>query len=141
MTKLNPMSSKFIIDAYAWIEYFRASQYGAVAKEYIESANSVTPSIVVSEVSRKLQKEIEIGNETVEGRIKRLEFMQATSQVVSLDFDLAVVAGQTDCEMKKQEKGWGLADSIVLCTARKLRGKVVTGDEHFRSLKEVVFIK
>ena len=135
------MSSKYIIDAYAWIEYFRASKYGEVAKEYIESANSVTPSIVVSEVSRKLQKEIELGNETVEGRLKRLEFISATSQVVELDFELAVVAGKTDCEMKKKEKGWGLADSIVLCTARKLKGKVVTGDEHFRDLKEVIFIK
>ena len=31
------MSSKYVIDAYAWIEYFRASEYGEVAKEYIES--------------------------------------------------------------------------------------------------------
>jgi predicted nucleic acid-binding protein len=135
------MNSKYIIDAYAWIEYFRASKCGEAAKQYIEGADSVTPSIVIAEVSRKLQKEIELGNETLEGRLKRLEFMNATSQVVELDFDLAVVAGKTDCDMKKKAKGWGLADSIVLCTARNLKGKVVTGDEHFRDLKEVVFIK
>lgn len=135
------MSSKYVIDAYAWIEYFRASKYGETAKEYIEGADSVTPSIVVAEVSRKLQKEIEIGNETPEGRLKRLEFISATSQVVELDFELAVVAGKTDCDMKKKEEGWGLADSIVLCTARSVKGKVVTGDEHFRDLTEVVFIK
>ena len=135
------MSSKYVIDAYAWIEYFRASEYGEVAKEYIESTDSVTPSIVVAEVSRKLQKEIEFGNETSDGRLKRLDFISATSQVVELDFELAVVAGKTDCDMKKKEKGWGLADSIVLCTARSMKGKVVTGDEHFRDLKEVVFIK
>jgi predicted nucleic acid-binding protein len=135
------MSSKFIIDAYAWIEYFRASKYGEVAKEYIENADSVTPSIVVSEVSRKLQKETELGNETPDGRLKRLEFISATSQVFELDFELAVAAGKTACEMNKKEKGWGLADAIVLCTARNLGGKVVTGDEHFRDLKEVIFIK
>ena len=135
------MSSKYIIDAYAWIEYFRASEYGEVAKKYIESTDSVTPSIVVSEVSRKLQKETELGNETSEGRLKRLEFINATSQVIELDFELAVAAGKTACEMNKKEKGWGLADAIVLCTARNLRGKVVTGDEHFRDLKEVIFVK
>ena len=135
------MNSKYVIDAYAWIEYFRASQYGKVAKEYIESADSVTPSIVVAEVSRKLQKEIALGNETPDGRLKRLEFISATSQVVELDFDLAVAAGSADCDMKKKQKGWGLADSIVLCTARSITGKVVTGDEHFRDLREVVFIK
>jgi len=135
------MTSKYIIDAYAWIEYFRASKSGEVAKEYIESTDSITPSIVVAEVSKKLQKEIESGNETVEGRSKRLEFISATSQVIELDFELAVAAGKTACEMNKKEKGWGLADAIVLCTARNLRGKVVTGDEHFRDLKEVIFVK
>jgi predicted nucleic acid-binding protein len=135
------MSYKYVIDAYAWIEYFRASQYGEIAKEYIESADCVTPTIVVSEISRKLQKEIELGNETPDGRLKRLEFINATSQVVKLDFELAVTAGKTDCEMKKKAKSWGLADSIVLCTARNVEGKVVTGDEHFRGMEEVIFIK
>jgi predicted nucleic acid-binding protein len=135
------MSCKFVIDAYAWIEYFRASEYGEVAKKYIESANAVTPTIIVAEISRKLQKEIELGNETADGRLKRLEFINATSQILDLDYDLAVIAGKTDCEMKKKQKGWGLADSIVLCTAQKIEGKVVTGDEHFREIEEVIFIK
>jgi predicted nucleic acid-binding protein len=139
--RLNPVNSKYVIDSYAWIEYFRASEYGKVAQEYIESGECVTPTIVVSEISRKLQKEIELGDETPEGRLKRLEFINATSQVVDLYFELAVEAGKIDCDMKKKEKGWGLADSIVLCTARSLKGKVVTGDEHFRNLKEIVFIK
>jgi predicted nucleic acid-binding protein len=135
------MNSKYVIDSYAWIEYFRASKYGEVAKEYIENSDCITPTIVVSEISRKLQKEIESGTETVEGRLKRLEFISATSQVVELDFELAVTAGKTDLEMKKKAKGWGLADSIVLCTARSINGKVVTGDEHFKGLEEVIFIK
>jgi predicted nucleic acid-binding protein len=139
--RLKPVNSKYIIDSYAWIEYFRASKYGEVAKEYIESADSVTPSIVVAEVSRKLQKEIELGNETPDGRLKRLEFIHATSQVVDLYFELALDAGKIDCEMKKKVRDWGLADSIVLCTARSLKGKVVTCDEHFRDLKDVIFIK
>jgi predicted nucleic acid-binding protein len=137
----NSLSCKYVVDSYAWIEYFKASEYGEVAKKYIESGHCVTPTIVVSEVSRKLQKGIELGDETVEGRLKRLEFINATSQVVELDFELAVSAGETDLNMKKMVKGWGLADSIVLCTARGLKGKVVTGDEHFRDLEEVIFIK
>jgi predicted nucleic acid-binding protein len=96
---------------------------------------------VVSEVSRKLTKEIEVGNETQEGMLKRLEFVRATSQIVDLDFEIAAEAGKIDVEMKKKAKGWGLADSIVLCTARSANAKVVTGDEHFRGLDEVIFIK
>jgi predicted nucleic acid-binding protein len=135
------MSYRYVVDAYAWIEYFRASKPGEVAKEYIESEDAATPTIVVSEISRKLQREIELENETQEGRLKRLEFIRATSQIVDLDFEIATEAGKIDLDMKKDVKGWGLADSIILCTARNAKAKVITGDEHFRGLEETVFIK
>lgn len=135
------MSYRYVIDAYAWIEYFRASKSGEVAKRYIESEGSATPTIVVSEISRKLLREIELGNETSEGRLKRLEFIRATSQIVDLDFEIAAEAGEIDIDMKKKVKGWGLADSIILCTAKIAKGNVVTGDEHFRELEETIFIK
>ncbi|MGD0451668.1 MAG: PIN domain-containing protein [Candidatus Bathyarchaeia archaeon] len=135
------MSSKYVIDSYAWIEYFRASKSGEIAKKYIESQDSTTPTIVVSEISRKLTKEIELGNETPQGRTERLEFIRAKSQIVNLDFEMAIEAGKIDVEMKKKEKSWGLADSIVLCLARSKKGKVVTGDLHFKELDNVIFIK
>ena len=135
------MSYKYIIDAYAWIEYFRASKAGAVARKYIESEGSATPTIVGAEISRKLQREIEAGSESEEGRLKRLEFIRASSQIIDLDFETAVKAGEIDVDLKTKVKGWGLADSIVLCTARNVKGKVITGDEHFRGLEEAVMIK
>jgi predicted nucleic acid-binding protein len=135
------MSYRHVIDSYAWIEYFRASKLGEIAKTYIESEDSATPTIVVSEISRKLLSEIELGNETREGRLKRLEFIRATTQIIDLDFEIAAEAGELDLEMKKKIKGWGLADSIILSTARSASAKVVTGDEHFRGLDETIFIK
>ncbi len=135
------MNCKHIIDAYAWIEYFKASNHGDTAKIYIESDDAITPTIAVAEVSQKLQTEIELGNETQEGRLKRLEFMRATSRIEDLDFEIAVEAGKTNAIMKKKTKGWGMADSIILCTAKSVEGKVVTGDEHFRGLNETIFIK
>jgi len=135
------MSYEYVIDSYAWVEYFRASAAGEVAREFIERGKSATPTIVVSEISRKLLKEIDEGNETAEGRLKRLEFIRATTQVIDLDFDIAVQAGEIDSRMKKQRKGWGLADSIIFCTAKVVKGKVVTGDEHFKGLDETLFIR
>lgn len=43
--------------------------------------------------------------------------------------------------MKKRIKGWGMADSIILATARVSDAKVITGDEHFKGLKEAVFLE
>jgi predicted nucleic acid-binding protein len=114
---------------------------GKAAKKFIETDYSITPTIVVSEISRKLRKDIELGNESQEGRLKRLEFIRATSRIVDLDFEIASEAGGISEELKDEAKGWGLADSIVLCTARSLKGTVVTGDEHFRHLDNVIFLK
>ncbi|MGD6853230.1 MAG: PIN domain-containing protein [Candidatus Bathyarchaeia archaeon] len=135
------MTCNYVIDTYAWIEYFKASKMGNYAQEYIESEHAVTPTIVVSEVSRRLQKDIELGNETPEGRLQRLEFIRSTSRIVELDFETAVEAGELSEALRKQAEGWGLVDSIILCIARNLDGKVVTGDEHFRKVDDVVFIK
>jgi predicted nucleic acid-binding protein len=135
------MNCNYVIDSYAWIEYFKASPSGEAAKKYIESELSATPTIVVSEISRKLRKEIELGNETNEGRLRRLDFIRSTSRIIDLDFDIAVEAGQINEDLKVEAKGWSLADSIALCTARNLKGKVVTGDEHFRNFDDVSFIK
>jgi predicted nucleic acid-binding protein len=135
------MSCNYVIDSYAWIEYFKASEMGEVAKQYIENGQAVTPMIVVAEISRKLLKDIALGNETPEGRLRRLDFIRATSRIVDLDFETAVEAGEINEKLKPQAIGWGLADSIILCIAKSLSGKVVTGDEHFRKLNEVIFIK
>ena len=135
------MSCKYIIDAYAWIEYFKASELGAIAREYIEDEHSATPTIVISEISRKLQKEITLGNETPDGRLKRLEFIRATSRIVDLDFEIAADAGKLNVDLKEKAKGWGLADSIILSTAKNFSAKVVTGDDHFRQLNDVIFLK
>lgn len=135
------MSCKYIIDSHAWIEYFKATKMGSIAREFIESEHSATPTIVVSEISRKLQKEITLGNETVDGRKSRLEFMRAATKIIDLDFETASEAGKINEDLRQKAKGWGIADSIVLCTARNMTGKVVTGDEHFRDLQEVIFIR
>ena len=136
------MSYKYVIDAYAWIEYFRASDEGEKAKSYIEEENSATPTIVVAEVSRKLITEVSRGRETQDGKEKKLEFIRASTQIIQLDFDTAKLAGQTDTERKRLAKNWGMADSIILAAARSAGAKVVTGDYHFKDLKgEVIMIK
>ena len=58
-----------------------------------------------------------------------------------LDELIAVEAAKVNVRMKKEVEGWGLADSIVYATATVKKAEVVTGDEHFKKLKNVLFIK
>ena len=53
---------------------------------------------MVAELSRKLLREIDAGNETREGRLKRLEFVRASSQILDLSFEAAVMAGELDVD-------------------------------------------
>jgi len=53
----------------------------------------------------------------------------------------SVEAGKTNVKLNNEAKGCGLADSIIVCTAKSVKGKVVTGDEHFRDMAEAIFIK
>jgi len=87
------MSYKYVIDSYAWIEYFRGTRAGVKARQYVEEENSATPTILIAELSRKLLREIEARRETPEGRRVRLEFIKASTLVVNLTEDIVTLAG------------------------------------------------
>jgi predicted nucleic acid-binding protein len=135
------MSYDFVIDSYAWIEYFRGSMRGALVRPYVEEEDSATPTIVIAEISRKLLNEILEGRETKQGREEKLDFIRTSTFIIELTMEIAKLAGEMDVERRKTVRGWGLSDSIVLATAKKENAKVVTGDKHFADLKdEIIFI-
>ena len=129
---------RYVIDSYAWLEYFMGTQAGEEARKIIDSAEDekLTPTICVAEIYSKVLR-VE-GPEAAE---MRRAFMRSRSAIIALTEEIAVEAAKTDVELKKKITGWGLADSIVLGTARKKRARVLTGDEHFSDLKETNFIK
>ena len=125
------------MDSYAWLEYFMGTEAGRKVKQIIDSETDekLTPSICLTETYAKILK-----TEDKEKAELRRAFIKSRSALIPLDEDLAVEAAKTDVTMKKKVQGWGLADSIVLSTARDRQGKVVTGDRHFRGLAEADMI-
>ncbi len=125
----------YVIDSFAWLEYFIGSSTGTNAKPFIEGGNAITPTIVIAELAEKYRRE----------RIpfaQDLDFIAAKTRVIPLDKSIAEKAGVLSHDRKRAAKRWGLADSIVLATAREHRAKIVTGDEHFRDLvHETIMIK
>ena len=128
---------RYIIDSYAWLEYFMGGQAGRKVKEIIdnEADEKLTPSICLAETYAKILK-----TEDKEKAELRRAFIKSRSALIPLDEDLAVESAKTDVAMKKKVQNWGLADSIVLSTARDRKGKVVTGDPHFKELDDVHMI-
>jgi predicted nucleic acid-binding protein len=99
------------------------------AKSYIEAGHAITPTIVIAELADKYAREKVSFSE-------KLNFILLRTQDVGLDVAIARQSGMLNRERKRVSKRWGLADSIVLATARARNAKIITGDEHFRDLAE-----
>jgi len=133
---------KIVIDSYAWIELFKGSATGNKAKEVLESADIVyTPDIVLAEVARKYVREGAV-EKTVRSR---LEQISANSNIVCLDAKLAYESAKCYLQLAENAKKTklntpSLFDAIILATARALNAKVLTGDQHFKSLPEAVWV-
>jgi predicted nucleic acid-binding protein len=119
----------YVIDSFAWIEYFLGTAAGHKAKGFIESGKGITPTIVIAELAEKYRRErLPIAAD--------LDFIIAKTRISPLDTKIAERAGSLSPDRKQKVKRWGLADSIVLATSREYGAKVVTGDEHFRDLAD-----
>ncbi len=124
-----PRRRAVVLDSFAWIEYFNGTSAGEKVQGFLENGPAVTPAIVVAELSEKHKRlNREFG--------PKYDFVKARTSILPLEEELARVAGEINFERKQRVKGWGMADSIVLATARRSGSRIVTGDPHFKDLVE-----
>lgn len=128
------MSYDYVIDSYAWVEYFRGTSAGEVARPYLESDRAATSSLTLGELREKYLRQEWDWFE------RDLAFIVNRTQVIPLDRELAVMSGELNHARKKVVRDWGMADSVVLATAQSASAKVVTGDAHFRDLPIAIMI-
>ena len=128
---------KYVIDSYAWIAYLMGTEAGEKAKPIIEGTEEkITPTICLAEIYAKTLK---VENQEL-AETQRL-FIKEKSALAPLDELIAVESAKIQAKMKKEVADWGLADSIVYATGQTKKAEVVTGDEHFKKLRNVLFIK
>ena len=110
---------------------------GEQVKPIIEKTDEkITPTIALAEIYAKTLK-----TENQELAEKQRVFIREKSAISPLDETIAIESAKTGVIMKKKITGWGLADSIVYATGTAKKAKVITGDEHFKKLENVIFIK
>lgn len=126
---------KYVVDAYAWIEYFIKSEKGIKFGEVIESEeNEIFTSIItiaeVSSISKRENRDVELAYKTITN----------LSKIFFIGTELAKEAGILHAETRKKIKDFGMANVVVLLTARKLDAKILTDDPHFKGFKEAILI-
>ena len=127
---------RYVIDSYAWIEYFIGSTKGEKVKEIIESnSNKIfTPLVVISEVMSITKREQRDTEEIYKKMI-------GLSEIIIPTLEMAKETGLLHAEIRKKIHDFGMADVFVLLTARKTNAKIITGDPHFTEIKEAILLK
>lgn len=128
--------NKYIVDAWAWIEYFRGTQYGAKLNDILEDTTNeiYTCAITVAEIISKTARE----NLDVDAAY---DMLLSNSQIIKLDEQISKQAGLFHFKMRQTSKDFGIADAFIIAAANKFEAKIVTGDPHFKGLKNVIMIK
>lgn len=122
------MADAVVVDSYAWVEYSDGSREGERARAYIEGdASLLTPTVVVAELADRATRT----DRRTDWSGTLLPYIRRNTTVVPLDLDLADRAGELKWELRESSPQTGLADAIVLATAREHDGTVLTGDPDF----------
>jgi len=128
--------NKYVVDAWAWIEYFRGSEHGAKVNDVLEDSTTevYTTAITIAEVISKTARD---GRDTNAA----YDMLLSNSQVIKIDEEFSKDAGLSHFKMRQTRKDFGIADAFVLAAANRLEAKIITGDPHFKGLKNAVLIK
>ena len=124
------MTVSKLLDSSAWLEYFEGNPI--LTKIVDGSTIILASSISLLEVKRKLLKE-KIAEEKIE---KILVFMQSRAQIIEVTSAIAIEAAAF-CHSNALHA----IDAIIYASAQHHHVILLTGDNNFRKLQGVEFIK
>ena len=135
MIGLNSENNNYLLDTYAWIEYFIGSKNGKIVEELIKMENVSTSIMSIAELSDKFYKDGLLNEWN-----KRFQFIVNKSKILSLSLEIAKNCDLRKWDLRKKDKTIGLVDAIIYETAIQNNLKIVTGDLHFENLKNTLFL-
>ena len=125
---------KYLVDAYAWIEYLEGSNKGVKVSEILNADNEIiilpmTIAEVVSKIKRK-------------GSNSELAYnvIISKSKIIELTPRIAKQAGLLHAEMRKKYEQFGIVDATIIETAKSINAKIITGDPHLKDFKETIIL-
>ncbi len=125
---------RYIIDTYAWVEYLAGSKKGQRVKEIVHDLKNeiITPECCIAELKGWCIRE--------KGDFERAYLIvRSNSKIESVFTEDWLECAELRAEMRKEKKipGFGLIDSIILSKQRRHGCMILTGDSHFKDLKNI----
>jgi predicted nucleic acid-binding protein len=108
------------------VEYFAGTPKGEKVKKYIdENSNMFTPSICLMEIKNKYLRE---GHKYQD----RIEFICNTSSIIDITKEISIKGA----DIKNSFKLYTV-DAIIYAASESKKSILLTGDHHFKNLKNV----
>ncbi|MCL7412591.1 MAG: PIN domain-containing protein [ANME-2 cluster archaeon] len=125
----------YLLDTYAWVEYFIGSKKGEQVKGMVEDSNNViyTPECCIAELKGWAIRE-SVDFEELYRIVRKLSDIQCITTGDWLD------AADLRSEMRKKAKDFGMMDALILAQQRRLGCKGVRGDVHFEGVEDTVLL-
>ena len=122
---------KYLIDAYAWVEYLTGGKLGEKVRELILSDNeiislNITIAEVVSKIKRK-KENAEIAYNAI----------NSNSQIISITPEIAKEAGIIYGSLEKKGETIGPEDCMIIGIVKTNKEAILTKDKHFQRFTNI----
>lgn len=125
---------KYIIDAYAWIDYLEGGEKGEKVNNYLKEDYEIYISVLtISEVISKVMRKK--GNVEI-----AYGALLSNAKIIGITPRIAKEAGLLHAEIRNTIPNFGLGDAYLLTISRKIDAKIITGDNHFKNFKEAILL-
>ncbi len=126
----------YIIDSYAWVEYFIGSKKGEILQKlFLDEKNQfLTVECCLAEI-----KGWAIKNNQNFGKLYNI--IHANSNIVEVTEHNWIDAAVERFEQRKTRKNFGLINAVILTKQKELNCMIISGDKHFKGIKGVVFLE
>ncbi len=128
------MNYKYILDSSAWIEFASGSSKGDEIMFLIENQAIATSIITIAELADKFER----SNRNFE---EMFYFLKIRAQIIPLSEDIAISAGKLKKEIRAKNEKFGLMDGIHLATAFNEQASLITIDNDFNDVENVILVE
>ena len=125
-----------LVDSWSWIEYLKGTLPGEKVREVIENSTErvIVSAVNIAEVYKAFLRDFPYPKNEHLAEDSRAAIVQR-SFVYDVDEEIAVESARINHKMKL-----GLGNSIIYATAKREAAKVLTGDPHFKGVKDTIYL-
>lgn len=126
----------YIIDSYAWIEYFLGSSKGEILRALFleEQHKFTTVECCLGEIKGWCFREKKNFEEY-------LTIIRTNSAIMPVIQQNWIEAAQERFELRKTRKNFGLIDAMLVVKQKANVGTIISGDPHFKGLPGCIFME